>query len=69
METVERLGITLERAKRIQKSLLNQIQARCTQVHYLIAMEMMIRNMVLVMPRDFESLGGLSHSVVEYVIR
>ena len=30
-------------------------------------MEVIIRNIVLVMPRDFSALDGLVHSIVEYV--
>ena len=62
--TVERLGTILERAKRIQKSLLNLMQGRRTQVPYLIAMKLIIHNMMLVVPRKSGRLGGLAVSVI-----
>jgi hypothetical protein len=65
---VERLGITQEHARKIQLFLLNQRLARSIYSQIVLTMKMIVEVNVFVMPRHFDRFGGLTGSVVEYVI-
>jgi hypothetical protein len=65
---VERLGITQEHARKIQLFLLNQRLARSIYSQIVLTMKMIVEVNVFVMPRHFDRFGGLTGSVVEYVM-
>ena len=67
MATAERLDTMPKPVKTIEKGLLNLARVKHLEVPGLIAMKINNLQCELVVPRNFDSLSGVSHSLVEYV--
>jgi hypothetical protein len=66
--SVVRLGITREHVRRIKSLLLNLRRVLSIYFQIVLVVIMRILSLELVVPRNYWTLGGVGHSVVEYVI-
>ena len=67
MGSAARLGITREHIRRIESLLLSL--RRVLSIHFQIVLVVIMRISLLelVVPRNYRTLGGVGHSVMEYV--
>ena len=62
-----RLGTTPERVRRIESLLLSLRRVLSIYFQMVLVVIMRIPSLELVVPRNYRTLGGVGHSVVEYV--